>query len=133
MGRDAQMLCWGKLSSISRPGPYMLRILLYPSCLHVHCVGQTPLYCACSHVGTPAQPFNIVTTLFAIFLPCLTYSRPQPCRPLTQLSFTIPETIPLLKCLPSALFLSPLSVCLSSTPFLPSTNHVPWVFAQPLG
>lgn len=29
-----------------------------------------------SHMSTPAQPFNNLTTLFAIFLPRLTHSRP---------------------------------------------------------
>lgn len=81
--------------------------------------GPTPLYCACSHVSTPAQPFNIVTTLLAIFLPCLTYSRPQPCRPLTQLSSHRPLNHPPLQ-MPPFSPVSLASICLSLFNSLPS-------------
>lgn len=123
-GGERHKCCAGGNSSISRPGPYMSRIPPYPSCLHVR-----------SHMSTPAQPFNNPTTLFAIFLPRLTHSRPPPA-----LQALNPALISLsLKPSPSSnASLQPrFSLLYPSVslplPSLPSTDHVPWVCVQPLG
>lgn len=112
------MLCWGKLSC--------------SPVLYVQDSAVSILFtCPCSGLNSRfTQPLNI-TTLFAIFLPCLTHSRsPQACGPLTQLSSLYPLNHPPLQVPPfnpislSSIHLSLFLSLPSSPPLITSLGFV---------
>lgn len=128
MGREAGVLCWGKLSCSPDPGAicwgWCRFHLVYTSM-------QWPellLYTALKHN-------NPLCYLSSLSHPFPSSPGPQALNP-TLISLSLKPS-PLFKCLPSTPFLSSLSICLSSSafspPLLPSTDHIPWVCAQPLG